>query len=65
MFLLHFEKLYIHPKHGDNAFTSQVLHRLSYAYKLITQILFTPSDSQYLKLEGGMERPSHKHTVHI
>lgn len=58
------------PKHADNTFTSHVLHCLSYAYKLITWILFILSDSQYLKLEGDgvalihIHKHTHIYTLH-
>lgn len=42
----------------SNTFTSHILC-LSYAYRVITRILFTHCDSQYLTLEVGMEWPLH------
>lgn len=42
----------------SNTFTSHILC-LSYAYRVITCILFTHCDSQYLTLEVGMEWPLH------
>ena len=48
--------MHLHPKS---------LHHLSYAYKLITRILFMLSDSQYLKLEGDEAALAQAYCTHL